>query len=172
MAHVKKTKINGFDVTFEVNQDGKFTALIGPDQEEAQGETLAACEAHAAKITKKLKTAATKVVEVTLLGMGKVNNSWRGEEFGHVPGSLMHVTLRGIAERTRSLLLADDKGQKFQIETHRAKHRVARRLTADEQARYAMLTAVSRDAVAAVEEFEASVRIEPADIFADADGVK
>lgn len=159
MATVKVEKINGVEVTFEVDSNGRFSADF--DGGSHRGDTLAEVREKAQATIRKAKRA--KAVEVTIVKhharAATDTSRFYGDPFVDGIGSI-DVTLRGYAERTRELLITH-AGKKLGINASSYDKVICRRLTAAEDKRYHELHLAVSNAEVALEQFLAPLRVDP-----------
>jgi hypothetical protein len=157
MAIVKKEKIHGVEVEFEVDSNGRFTADAG-DVGEFSGATLREVEDE---VTKALKRASSqKPIEVTFLNL-EAKRGYGGSVEYLLGSEAIDVTLRSYAPRTRDWLITVD-GKKGKVSKGYSDSGpvLAKRLTGDEHALWSKLQQARRQAEADLAKFIADRKLD------------
>lgn len=154
-----KKEIAGEMVEFRVTDGGRFVADLGDHGEVGASTLVEAMEAAKVVITN-AKKAATKPIDVTVLGiMKRTEKAFYGNGSFQSGDHAIDFVLRGFTERTRTLLVTTTGslkgGDKEKLDVQPFGERVVRRLSAAEHAEYARLQDARIAAEREIEQFRA-----------------
>ena len=154
LARVKITtlKIGDHQVDIFVSRGGLFVAQL--EDVEYTNRNMDDLSDQLRKEISKLRRSSTSI-PVTIINIEQQKSDWRTtKEWGRGLG-LLHAIFRGVHPRTKTLLLADLDGKKFQLDGYLSKDCVCRRLNAEEENEYLSLIEQVRAAKAALDAWQA-----------------